>query len=331
MKKNLGVFMIAAAGLALPAMADSNASGGGVANSESVVLGVGPFNHGGPVANGFNTLTNAVFTGGFLANRVRFSGTVNSVAAGTFGSEADIRVSLGGNIFDWQNPAPGAAYTTFNYNSSQPLTGALLNANPAGNWAVEFFDSFADDVAGVDSATSNVTMTFEQVAPVNDSNGVFAIGAIGPGSTTNRVGEFAVPQPAGALGNNDRYTFTLAAASTLTMFTAGVAGFTGLTNGDTEIGLFDSLGNIVPTAFDDDNGDGAYSRISNLTVPAGSYTLVVGDFATNFSGTSTLNNLTFGSAPAAGYDYGLTIIVPAPGALALLGLGGLAAARRRRA
>lgn len=114
---------------------------------------------------------------------------------------------------------------------------------------------------------------------------------------------------------------------------------------DTEIGLFDSFGALI--ANDDDGGVGLDSLLSGLQLPAGQYFLSVSGFNTNF------NNSGFGAVPTAtsaggtiaGNVNGVALsgsvgtggqqwyrfdVVPAPSALALFGLGGLAAARRRR-
>lgn len=118
---------------------------------------------------------------------------------------------------------------------------------------------------------------------------------------------------------------------------------------DTEIGLYDSAGNLLDS--DDDDGFGAQSVLSygagsgellggtgttdTLAVigagqdggmlAAGEYYVVIGGFNTVFGASNF--SVTAGTATG---DFKLTI-VPAPGALALLGLGGLVAARRRRA
>ncbi|MFO0261965.1 MAG: hypothetical protein ACK53V_10085, partial [Planctomycetota bacterium] len=112
------------------------------------------------------------------------------------------------------------------------------------------------------------------------------------GSPLERVQQWlenAVAQTAGANGNNDRYNFTLLSDGTLSVETFGTNVFTGNINGDTEIGIFNAnTGAIVTGAFDDDSGPGLYGALTNVTLTAGNYTLVIGDYDTNFSNTSTL-------------------------------------------
>jgi hypothetical protein len=177
-------------------------------------------------------------------------------------------------------------------------------------------------------------MEFRRVDPLQDSNGVFSAGTLTSGVEFNSVGEFALAQPAGANGNNDRYNFSLAFDGTLSVETFGTNVFTGNVNGDTELGIFNATtGAIVTGAFDDDSGPGLYSALSSISLTAGNYVLVIGDFDTNFSNTSTLSNLTFGSATTP-YDYGLKMnftAVPEPSGIAILAVcaGGLLLKRRK--
>jgi len=100
---------------------------------------------------------------------------------------------------------------------------------------------------------------------------------------------------------------------------------------DTELGLYDAAGNLIATNDDEDFfADILTSRLDSDGLGAladGTYYIAVGNF-----------NTTFG---AAGFDVSststavgntkLTVsFIPAPASLAMLGLGGLAAARRRR-
>lgn len=326
--------------------ADSNASGGGVTASESVSLGAGPFNHDNAVgtAGSLNSVVNVTFTGGFVANQVRFVGTLNKVAAGDYASENDIRVTQGGpQWFNWQNPGVVSSTwgPTYNYDSSQSITssGAYPGGiDPAGNWTVTFYNSFQDNTGAglVDSTSTNVTMEFRRVDPLQDSNGVFNAGTLTSGVEYNSVGEFAVAQPAGANGNNDRYNFTLLSDGTLSVETFGTNVFTGNINGDNEIGIFDaSTGLIVTDAFDDDSGLGLYGALTDIALTAGNYVLVIGAYNTDFSNNSTLSNLNFGSATSP-FDYGLKMnftAVPEPSAAAFIAvcLGGMMLKRRRAA
>ncbi len=309
--------------------ADSNATGGSVLASQSVSLGAGPFNHDNPfgTSGSLNSVVNVSFTGGFIANQVRLAGTLNKVAAADFPSENEIRISrTDTQFYNWKNPGPASSTwgPTLNYDSSQSILGVFADGiDPNGNWTVTFYNSFEDDTNSgqIDSFSSNVTMEFRRIDPIADSNGVFSLGALALGGQYNRVGEFAVAQLAGANGNNDRYNFSVAVSGLLSAETFGTNVFTGNINGDTEIGIFNAAsGAIVTGAFDDDSGPGLYSRLQDVFLTAGDYVFVIGDFDTNFSNTSTLSSLSFGSATTP-YDYGLTMnftAVPEPSALVLL-------------
>ena len=65
---------------------------------------------------------------------------------------------------------------------------------------------------------------------------------------------------------------------------------------------------------------------ANGSLAAGTYTIVVGGFNTVFG--ATIGSITAGAASGA-YSLDVTY-VPAPGAVALMGLAGLVAGRRRR-
>lgn len=128
----------------------------------------------------------------------------------------------------------------------------------------------------------------------------------------------------------------------------------GQTGIDTEIGIYDAAGNLVGN--DDDDGIGLRSTLSfgagsgqmlgdpfnlggdgiangedGLLPATGVYYVAIGEFQVNFDPTG------FG-VTSTGTDTGgtitltiLTDAVPAPGAIAMLGMGGLVATRRRRA
>ena len=303
--------------LAAPALADSNASGGNIANSESVFLGAGPFFHADAVGDVDNTIATATFVGGFNATHVRFSGDLTSIIGGTYGSEADIQVRQAPFVdFTWQNGAPSGSFTTLSYDTSRDMG---FTWDPAGSWEVEFFESFSDG-AGPDSMSENVTMTFEERIPLSDSNGTFSLPSVGIYGTASSVGELALSNL------YDSYSITLDNSGLFTFYTDfDPAGYTG-DSIDTEIAIFDSAGNLV--AQNDDGGPGAslYSGIIDLALAAGDYTLVVAGYNTTFSNG-------FGVTPGnATGDYRMFVtLTPEPSAAGLLFAAvGVAAIRRRR-
>lgn len=321
----LKLLTICGLAVALPsaAIADSNATGGGIINSESIFLGAGPFDHGSGLGSPLNTVAAlGTFTGGFTANYMRIEGTLTAVNTATWGSEADIQVRsdnlLNPFSFTWENPGPGAAFTSFNYNSAQELSTAVDPSSFTTGFDVEFFDTFEDDAAGPDAQSSNVTISFEELVAVSDTNGVFDLGSVSPGDTAGSVGEFAVT------GLFDLYDINLATDGNLSFFTdEDLGGFVGSTV-DTEIAIFDAAGILL--AEDDDGGPGTYSGIFDLALAAGDYTIAVSSFDSTFADG-------FSVTPGTGIgDYSLNVsfAVPEPTSFALLGLGGLAMVIRRR-
>lgn len=321
-----------AALITTPAMADSNATGGGVTNSETVFVGAGPFDHGNAVGNLDNSIvTGLTFTGGFTATHIRFTGTTTSVLAGTWGSEADIQIRQGGSAYTWQNPGPGSAFTTYDFdfggdlsnlappNQSGDFAGGT-DPGTGGTWDIEFIDTF-DDGGGADSQSTNVNMIFEERNALFDENGVFTLGSLGAVDSANSVGEFALESLF------DLYSLTLTSDATISFATdEDPNGFVGTTV-DTEIGIFNAAGVLL--AEDDDGGNGLYSAISGLFLTAGDYTIAVAPF---LSGASFADGFVVNPGTSTG-DYILTVTtVPEPGSLAFLAFGccGLLAYRRRR-
>ncbi|MEO1534099.1 MAG: hypothetical protein AAFS11_00870 [Planctomycetota bacterium] len=100
---------------------------------------------------------------------------------------------------------------------------------------------------------------------------------------------------------------------------------------DTEIGLYDASGNLIATNDDEDFGAGILTSVLNdSTVGAladGTYFVAVGNFNTVFGPAFDVTS----DSTAVGETKLTASFIPAPASAALLGLGGLAAARRRRA
>ena len=328
------LFVISVALATTPVLADNNASGGDLTDSETHSFGAGPFNHSADIGDADNSLfTGITFTGGFTATHVRFTGTLTSVIPATFGREADIQVTAGSTSFVWQNPGD-REFDTFDYDSSQDLTGEFAGGIDPGSssWQVEFFDEFDDTNTGdanpnndspFDSQSTNVDMIFEAYSEVVDTIGDFDLGSLSIGDTNNSIGEFALPSL------YDTYTITLNEEGLFTFFVdEDPGGFVG-TNIDTEIGIFDSAGNVI--AEDDDRGNGLYSGIFDLQLAAGDYTLAV---APHLDGASFENDFVVNPGTLTG-DYVISaslVSIPEPGTMALLGFGciGLMANRRRK-
>lgn len=151
-------------------------------------------------------------------------------------------------------------------------------------------------------------------------------------ATANDLGLFSAPGGSIAIdavlgdADVDWYSFTLDNTASLSFFAAFAAG-----DGDGLMQIVTAGGDVI--AFDDDSGVGLMPAIQLDGLAAGTYYI-------GFSGFGDVDDTSVGSdelVDGLGHDenfsYKLSVgfsIVPAPGALALLGAGGLVAARRRR-
>ena len=339
MKRNfLAVLMLGL--LAANAQADSNGTIS-ITGSETQSLGAGPFNHNDAAGDPDNSIASATFTSGINANVITISGDITANPASAFAgqfflNEADIFVTpdplSGGTSFTWQNPTgavPDTSTGPIPYSSGQSFGPATAT----GTWNFEFIDTF-DDVAGSDpdSTSANVSVTLsEQV--ITDSSGVFGLGSVGAAITSAvSEGEFLVGDIF------DQYSLNVTDPGVFSFITDEDP--LGVSMGDlvdTEIGLFDSSGLLI--AYDDDDGNGTFSDISDLSLIAGDYTLVVSGFGSNISdagvGTLQLDDVTGGNAFDFTGDYSLQVsfepsAVPEPSSLAVMSLVGLAFFSRRR-
>ncbi|MEM1183860.1 MAG: DVUA0089 family protein [Planctomycetota bacterium] len=156
----------------------------------------------------------------------------------------------------------------------------------------------------------------------------------------------ALAQPAsfddlGVIGGEGTYSFD----------TTGSFNVTGAFDLDTEIGLWDASGTLLDS---DDDGLGFPFSIVTADLSAGMYFIGIGEFDSIFGdgftntgtsledgeqGDAVLNingsfaaSQIFDAVPGGNGETAFfkVTVVPAPGAAALLGLGGLAAVRRRR-
>lgn len=330
MKSVLGLMVVA--GMAASAAAST-------VNTTFTSFGTASFTNKDSVAtqgNAANATDTWVAAAGGSVNAIRVNGTLNKIISGTFASEARVRMTAGA----------GNAFTAFNFQAS--TTSSFTNPHVVsrqvavtpftlapGNVNFEWFESF-DDGAGADANWADVSYEFGN-GTSTIVNGNVNVGALaGDGSTYHYDGSHVS-------GGLDFFTFTIGGVNNASDFLSirMNAGATGSMT-DTEVALYDSLGNLVAT--DDDGGPGLYSLLTfgaadpyaspdttpgddGLTLAAGAYTLVTGGFNTNF--TANIANIVAGTN-AGTYSLDMNYSVPAPGALALLGLGGLIAGRRRR-
>ncbi len=180
----------------------------------------------------------------------------------------------------------------------------------------------------LESETNNTAGTANPLGTFNIPGGSILIdGSITPGAV-------------GQAGDVDWFSFTVGGSATV------VASIFSLNNvtADSELWLVGSDGTTILAYNDDGNTNGGSSTVSSLiqaTLAPGSYFLVI----SGFNDGGTLNTLPDGfvgdGTPVPGqtpghtqnFDYKFIVgfnVIPTPGAAALLGLGGLAMARRRR-
>jgi hypothetical protein len=304
------------------------------ASADFTVSDAGPFNSNGPVGNAVNgvyTFT-AGHSGAFTG--IRIQGTATSGGIGSYKNELRYRLTAdGGANRDSGALASGNTWTGgFAVDNTQVFSS--FNLTGGNSYSIRFWESFDDGgTTGVDAIWSNVSFTFTgPVPPGPGDNQALAIdlGTLGNGITSVSSALNS------ATTNLKWYKFTLDAGSTF------LDGWTSGTALDTEIGLYDAAGNLVGT-----NDDGNFGLLSALRYGAGSplttgadieaaagadgavpaagvYYMAVGGYNSVFGATGF--NVTAGAATG---TFTLNLI-PTPGSLALLGLGGLAAARRRR-
>lgn len=285
-----------------------------------------------------NVRMNWVANGGGSISAIRVTGqlTEAATATGTFASEARVRFTAGA----------GSTFAAFNFQAST-ITGytgtiaigpSTLNVTPftltnGGTVGLEWFESVQDGTAGIAEQTwDNVLYEFGSNVI---TNGGAALGAlVGDGSTLSVPGGHVS-------GGLDFFTFSIGGVNSptdylnLSMLGGGTGGMT-----DTEMALYDGLGNLVASS--DDEGPGLFSELSygaadplaapdvapgfnGLSLAAGTYTIVTGGYDTNF--TPTIGAITAGTN-AGSYSLSLTY-VPEPASLALVSLGAICFVRRR--
>ncbi|MEM7587405.1 MAG: hypothetical protein AAF560_28715 [Acidobacteriota bacterium] len=271
------------------------------------------------LGDGANVIETALVTGGYTADSVIVTGQLTEVIGATFASEADINITTPGGANFTANGATTTGYT--GTIMVGPTVTSVTDFDPgAGMVSFEFFESF-NDGAGADQTWDTVTIEFGSVAIVNGSS---ALGALPTDGTP--VTALAQPKVAGGL---DFITFEITGLGVV------AGGYLNINTSDagtgdivdTEIFLFDSADQLVAT--DDDGqvtGSGAaYSMLTfgvddptpgdqaagadGATLPAGTYTLVVGGFNTTVG--ADIASLSPGASEG-DYDISFTYVEAVP-------------------
>jgi hypothetical protein len=319
---SLSTKMILVAGLA--------AAAAGVANADfSTGIGAGPFASNGAAggaANGVFSFLYSGATGDY--NGIRIRGTATSTPAGSFLSELRYRLDLGGGLVrDSGQLISGGTWAGGRaVDNQQNVSRFTLNSGT--NYSFRFWESFNDGGdAAVDANWSNVQFDLISYVPPTPP------AATNLGTFANTVNNPLTANGTLAAGEIKWFKFNVASAigagNLYEWLQINTNGSTLSGTNDTEIGLFNAGGDLL--AQDDDGGDGFLSLLqygngglAGAGLAAGEYYLAVGAFNTTFSGGfgATSTSLDTGS-----FQINL---IPAPGAMALLGLGGLIVGRRRR-
>lgn len=300
--------------------------------------------------------------GAALPNNTYVSYTVslnwNSNVGGTsssLGWSSEARIAMGNAAATGTTTTPTPAGATFYRAVQSPTTGSGSNAN---NTTLTFTGSFTNafTYSGSESfffnwrqsfnppvsqniTWSNVTVTLNPLTVPTPSYDFGTLGQLGS--------PVCAPAVTLAAGQVVWYTFTLSQAwNSADIFTTLGAGVT-----DTEIGLYNSAGTLLGSDDDYSGSGGLGSRIgvgggtgyeydgpgpipafgaADQGSPAGPASLAAGTYYVALAGyNSTFGNF-FGVTPGSASGSTELCIIPTPSALALLGLGGLAAMRRRR-
>jgi hypothetical protein len=151
--------------------------------------------------------------------------------------------------------------------------------------------------------------------------------------TANGLGIFDTPGGSviidAHLGDSDVdwYSFTLANTSSLAVFAAFSPG----SGADGILQLVTDSGDVI--AFDDDTGVGFLPALQVESLAAGTYYIGFSGFGDVGIDSIDTDELADGLGHTENFGYKLAVgftIVPAPSAMALLGMGGLMISRRRR-
>jgi len=306
-----------AAGLALTATASAQ-------TLQFSAGAAGPFDSAGAIGDAGNGSFSFNYAGAaFSVGDIVFEGDLTDGGVGTWGSEAAVAVTNPGGVVGTVALGSGTTFAGTVHVGPNAISGggALWGNNVVGNWNFEFFETFDD--AGIDATWNNVSFGFYDFAAPPPPASTF----IGVNPSTTVVDEIL---PSEVLW----YSFDVTGGAGAQPWSIDTLGSTN-TGGsfgddDTELGLYDADGNLIASNDDEDFGAGILtSLIDSNTVgnlADGTYYIAVGNFNTVYGAGFAADS----TSTAQGTSVLNVNFVPAPSSVALLGLGGLAAIRRRR-
>lgn len=282
-------------------------------------------------------------------------------------SEARSAFASAGGTGTGTNPTYPGGTTNYTPTVATPTNGAsnannLLNLRFAGTFALNYdaanplFWNFRQSFTGFttqDVTWSNIRITLKSFVPPTPPSAI-DLGSIGTGSgNTMLMGSAAYNSISPVQWFKFTLTESIPAATVSKWLSIDTLGNTlngGLIDdSDTEIALYDSNGFRVGNNDDHNPGSGTLREsiltygdlgssdfagftgtgLDNGALAAGVYYIAVSpfDLVAGAGGFTATHSPLLGTAG----DYKVTVRIPAPGSMALLGLGGLLAARRRRA
>lgn len=267
------------------------------------------------VANGTTVTCNLV--GGYTLGNIDWDGIVTNAAfePATWGSE--LRVDVSGPLGSGQIVL-GSGQTYPDLSNFTGSSGAFGGGDPAGMWTFDFRESFLDAAAGgTDAEWTNIDLTFNEFIPPTPPNAV----DLGDYDGTNKF------QGNLTAGEVDWYSFNVTAEDRIQASTSKTLTIPFETRlDDSEIGLYNSLGQLISTNDDIAFPANPYSQVTEILAP-GTYYIAIGEFNTVFG--PDFGAVTTSTTGLGGGEYFLNL-VPEPSTALLLSLGVVGLIRRRR-
>lgn len=318
MKKSIVLAGIAGLALASSAM------------GQFIATGAGPYNSDGSSGSAANGIFTFEYAGpDFQIGNILFSGTVTSVFSNTWLSELRFSVTTpSGVTFDSGQLTSGSSWSGSQFITATPQDASSLGLGTAGTWTFRFWENYDD--AGVDAIWTDIAF---EVQPGYGPPPTF------PGSFTGTPNQIFAGVPVTGTtvwdGANPQPGLTRGAGEQATTGRYGTFGWDLVGNevayrfehggGDIEALLTDLTSDLDMVLIDSTGLVSNVLAVSNGSAGTGDETILLADAA---PGTYYVVVDTF-SPTNPGSSFTLTV-VPAPGAMALLGLSGLLAGRRRR-